>query len=96
MTWFVNGLELVLGIGFGIFIILFLMAVIVQFGEERELKKLGTKVYSDDHSIYINQDVCVKNLKGCTFIKIKDNAIVVDSNGNISINNKPINIEEEK
>lgn len=96
MTWFVNGLELVLGIGFGTFIILFLMAVIVQFGEERELKKLGAKAYSDDHSIYLNQDVFVKNVEGCTFIKIKDKSIVVDSKGNISINNKPINIEEEK
>ena len=96
MTWFINGFGLVLGVCLSVFAMLVVMKFIVLVGEERELKKLGTKVYSDDHSIYLDQDVYVKNVEGCTFIKIKDKSIVVDSKGNISINNKPINIEEEK
>ena len=90
MSWFINGFGLVLGICLAVYVFIFLLCFIKYFGEKKAEKEIK------DSNVIISDDVFVTKVNDCSIINVGKNTIVIDRNGNITINNKPFNPEEEK
>ena len=94
MSWFFNSFGLVFGVLFGIFCFLLLMAFIAYIGEKKEDEKLKDywKDKNNTSDTFVSGNICVKQTCGVTMIKTGRNIIVIEKNGDITVNDKKVEV----
>lgn len=94
MNWFFNSFGLVFGVLFGVFCFLFLMIFISYIGGKKEDEKLKDywKDKNNTNDTFVAGNVCVKQTCGVTIIKTGRNIIVIEKNGDITVNDKKVEV----
>ena len=97
MSWFINSLGLVLGVGLACFLLALLIGACLHYANEKydeEMTK-SYKVYQEGkRNINIRGNCSVVQTDGVTVIKNDEYTVVVTKDG-ISVNGKKIDLKEE-
>jgi len=98
MSWFINSLGLVLGVGLACFLLALLVGSCMYYANEKCGDELNGsyKVYQEGkRNINIGGNCSVVQTNGTTIIKNDDYTIIVTKDG-ISVNGKKIDLNKEE